>query len=228
MKKKALLTIVWLLIVCCGTALAAPKLEVVETTYDFGEILKGDQVKHIFTIRNAGDAPLTIEKVKTSCGCTAALLSEKVLAPGQTAEIKTNFDSTRFKGRVKKTIYVNSNDPQQPEAHILLTGMIRPQIVVEPDPLRLENLTPGQAVEKTVKISNFGKTPIMLLKVTVTSQDLEGKLSAKKVLPGESVDLLVRATAREGEERVGGYVVILTDALEPRLTVQVYGSVAKK
>jgi len=228
MKKVGFFTVLMLLAICCGAAYAAPKLVVEEPAFDFGEILKGDQVKHVFKISNGGDAPLTIEKVKTSCGCTAALLSEKVLAPGQAADVKTNFDSTRFQGAIHKTVYLTTDDPDQPEYKLYLTGKVHPLLKVEPDPLRLGMLTPGKAVEEKVKITNYGKMKVRLLKVTETSKDIEAKVSAKEVLPGQSVDVLIKATPAAGAERVGGYVVILTDSNTERITIQVYGKVAAK
>ncbi len=50
--------------------------------HDFGTIFQGENVRHAFVFTNSGDAPLTVEKVSSSCGCTVALASAKVLAAG--------------------------------------------------------------------------------------------------------------------------------------------------
>ena len=44
----------------------APRLVVEETTYDWGQLLKGQATEHTFTVRNEGDAPLLIEKVQAT------------------------------------------------------------------------------------------------------------------------------------------------------------------
>ena len=44
----------------------SPRLVVTESTYNWGKLLKGDTLEHKFTIRNEGDAPLLIEKVKAT------------------------------------------------------------------------------------------------------------------------------------------------------------------
>jgi len=77
------------LFVCLMTsnALAAPNLVVEQPVFDFGEVAQGDKVPHTFKFRNDGDKPLYIDRVKSSCGCTAALLSAKTLAPGESGEI---------------------------------------------------------------------------------------------------------------------------------------------
>jgi len=44
-----------------------------------------------FAFRNAGDAPVTITGVRTSCGCTAAALEQKTYAPGESGRIDVRF-----------------------------------------------------------------------------------------------------------------------------------------
>ena len=42
------------------------------------------KASHAFTFTNAGDAPVAIERVKSSCRCTSAKLGDKqVYAPGE-------------------------------------------------------------------------------------------------------------------------------------------------
>ena len=83
-----------------------PKLVVEDADYSFGQTFQGTKVEHTFSFRNTGDAPLTVEKVRSSCGCTAALVSATLIPPGGKGEIRTTFDSGRFRGPVVKTIYL--------------------------------------------------------------------------------------------------------------------------
>jgi hypothetical protein len=43
-----------------------PKIEIKEEQYDFGMVAQGEQVVHVFEVRNAGDELLEIQKVQTS------------------------------------------------------------------------------------------------------------------------------------------------------------------
>jgi hypothetical protein len=43
-----------------------PRIEVKEEHYDAGKVVQGEQVVHVFDIRNAGDEVLEIQKVQTS------------------------------------------------------------------------------------------------------------------------------------------------------------------
>ncbi len=44
----------------------APQIFFPETTHDFGTISRGDNVSHLFKVRNTGDAPLRLIKAKGS------------------------------------------------------------------------------------------------------------------------------------------------------------------
>ena len=43
-----------------------PKIEVPEMRYDFGKVIQGTRVEHVFEIRNAGSEQLVIEKIQPS------------------------------------------------------------------------------------------------------------------------------------------------------------------
>ncbi len=43
-----------------------PKIEVRELRYDFGKVVQGKQVSHVFEVKNAGKEVLIIERVQSS------------------------------------------------------------------------------------------------------------------------------------------------------------------
>ena len=47
-----------------GETTGTPRLVVPEDTYNWGEVLKEEEVLHTFVIRNDGDAPLLIKDIK--------------------------------------------------------------------------------------------------------------------------------------------------------------------
>ena len=66
----------------CATSfahLAQPKLELKESSFDFGDIKQGKTVSHTFVIKNTGNVSLKITDVKAACGCTAATPEKKNL-----------------------------------------------------------------------------------------------------------------------------------------------------
>lgn len=194
---------------------AGPQLLVEKRDFDFGEVFEGEKVDYTFRFQNAGDEPLIIDRVRSSCGCTAALLSTKIIAVGEVAELKASFDSTRFGGAVVKTIYLYSNDPQQPVAEFHIRGTVKQGITLSPPRVELKNLAVGTTREAVVRLANQSKQPLTITGVQTTAADLAAEVSTKKVAPGETADITVRVTVKEGARRVNGYVMIQTDS--PRL-----------
>lgn len=91
-----------------------PKLNFFETEHNFGTVNEGKVVEYIFGFENNGNAQLKIKDVKTSCGCTAALVSSKLVEPGDKGTLKVELDTSNIKGKMSRTVSVNSNDPKDP------------------------------------------------------------------------------------------------------------------
>lgn len=84
------------------------KMEFKSETIDYGEIKKGSDGIRIFEFKNIGDAPLVIEDVKSSCGCTVPKKPEEPILPGKTGQIEVKYDTKRV-GPIRKTVTVYSN-----------------------------------------------------------------------------------------------------------------------
>ena len=110
--KKVLLAVIVSCLTFAGAAYGSPKIHVEEPIYDFGSTLEGYAVTHVFTIQNIGNDVLKIEKVAVSCGCTATALATDRLAPGESVELEVLINTSGFGGRISKSIYVYTNDPE--------------------------------------------------------------------------------------------------------------------
>jgi len=85
-----------------------------ERDHDFGEIRQGRPVKFVFQYKNTGDSPLTLETVRTTCGCTAAQWTEGPVAPGGTGDISVEYDAYQG-GAFKKKIRVFFQEQKKAE-----------------------------------------------------------------------------------------------------------------
>jgi hypothetical protein len=92
----------------------APTIYFSETQHDFGKVNEGDKVNYTFNFANKGTSELTIKDIKTSCGCTAALLSQDNLAPGQEGTLKVELNTQNRSGKMSRTVTISSNDPNDP------------------------------------------------------------------------------------------------------------------
>lgn len=130
------------------------RIELLEKEHDFGNVTEGDSLKHTFKVKNAGTAPLEITRVRTSCGCTAAVTKEKTVAPGQTTEIEVTFNTRGRMGPNRKTITIQTNDPENANAKVEIKAMIERLLAFEPTIVRL-NASHGE--EKSVEAWLTGK-----------------------------------------------------------------------
>ncbi len=98
-----------------------------EPTFDFGEIMDGDKVEHIFTFTNSGKEPLIISNAKGSCGCTVPEWPKDPIKPGEAGEIKVVYNS-KNKGKVggkpeTKTVTITANT-NPPETRVFIKGTV--------------------------------------------------------------------------------------------------------
>jgi len=86
-----------------------PNIEMLETSYDFGEMQQGESVTHEFILKNTGDAELIITAAKGSCGCTVPEWPKNPIVKGEEAAIKVTFNSAGKSGKQNKTVTLVSN-----------------------------------------------------------------------------------------------------------------------
>lgn len=77
--------------------------------YDFGQIKEGEKVAYTYKFTNTGEAPLIVQSVQPSCGCTAPDWSKEPIAVGATGFVKVEFDSNGKAGIQNKVVTVNAN-----------------------------------------------------------------------------------------------------------------------
>ena len=98
-----------------------PKIVVPSDRYDFGTVGPKDVVERTFVIRNEGEAALTISRAYTTCGCTTAEFSARVIPPGKLALVTLVLDAGFHDVRgqtVDRGIIIENNDRRSPEAEI--------------------------------------------------------------------------------------------------------------
>ncbi len=105
-----------------------PRIDIPVDSYDFASIAPAERVAHVFVIRNAGQAPLTISRLYTTCGCTLADLSGSVIPPGKLALLTVTFDAGLHDVRgqtVRRGVMIENNDPTRPLAEIWIQATVR-------------------------------------------------------------------------------------------------------
>ncbi|MCP4252595.1 MAG: DUF1573 domain-containing protein, partial [Candidatus Scalindua sp.] len=136
-----------------NTSVQNPEIFFANPHFDFGKAYKGDKVEHVYKFENRGKATLEIKKVKPSCGCTAAVLSNSTIPAGETGEIKATFNTRSYGGKVKKTISVLSNDPNTSNHKLTISGEVIEEISFKPKNINFGSYRADYKSDKTVKVS---------------------------------------------------------------------------
>jgi hypothetical protein len=192
-------------------ALAAPAIVVDGLRHDFGEILQGEKLDHIYRFQNSGDEILMLSDVRSSCGCTAAILSQDRLEPGAVGELRVIFDSDGFKGSIHKSISLNTNDPEHPTVVFGLQGSVSVQLFAEPSKINWGRVAAGAALQSELKIVNKSKQTIRLKEPKSTVAGVLAVLSKKVLEPGDEAVVSVTGEYPQDKKRLAGYLIIETD-----------------
>ncbi len=104
-----------------------PKIALPNNYFDFGAVGAKAVVKTKFLVRNEGEAPLTISRAYTTCGCTTADFTARVIPPGKAALVTLVFDAGFHDARgetVKRGIVIESNDRANSKAEIWTRAIV--------------------------------------------------------------------------------------------------------
>jgi len=211
------------------SALAAPAFFSENLEYDFGSILQGQVVEYSFRFQNSGDDVLEIGAVRTSCGCTAALLSAKRLSPGEVGELNLKFNSQGFRGKVHKTIEIDTNDPQRPTVVFNLKGTVDLEVFADPQRISWGLVEEAQPLKARIVLYNRSQQLVTLQPLNIIGKGITATPSKLEVPAGDQIQIDVEANFLEGSRRISGYVIIPTDfSMVPQIRVPVSARLSKK
>ena len=133
MKRSVLALSFIIVIVAASVAQDGPVLKFEEETFDFGTIQeKNGSVEHKFVFSNTGNAPLIVQGVRASCGCTTPAWSREPVLPGSTGFITARYNPLNRPGPFRKSLTVTSN-ATKPTVVIFIKGVVegKPKTVAD-------------------------------------------------------------------------------------------------
>ena len=140
-----------------SAACAAPKAAYSTMKVDFGKVRQGKVLTEVVDITNAGDAPLEIQRVQSSCPCASASLPEPVeertIAPGATFPLTITYDTKDLMGERSGGIVISTTDPEVPSVVIELAVDIEALVLTRPDKVFHWGMVPlGDEIPKELVI----------------------------------------------------------------------------
>jgi hypothetical protein len=219
-----------------GYGSGQPKIKFKETAWDFGKVKQGEVVSHEFVFANEGDETLVIQKVSTSCGCAAALVSAEKVAPGKEGRISVKFDTRGYGGQVKKLVYVDSNDPDNTHHQLEVAADVEvppsPKIDLNPYNYDAGLIVEGEELKANLKIISKGE---LELRVEFSHRSATFSIGGKPITPplkiagGKevAVDVSIPTQGRTGVVRE--YVLIKSnDPMRTTLSMYLSGYIISR
>ncbi len=206
---------------------AQAQLKVLEgNEISIGKIYQtGQNIHRMITVVNSGNEKITINHVSTSCGCTAAVISDSSLDPGQQAQIKIEFNPVGYIGDVTKYIYISNSSPKSQLITVKMTGYVAYALQPTPNYAMFAATKVGSADSSTISLSNTSTDTILITNVEVPDSEITYRLEKKVLSPGEYTDLHLYLDLKEVKE-ISGFITILSSSnLQPVLKVRVFSQV---
>lgn len=217
-------------------AATGPKIKFDKESWNFGKAEHGKVLTHVFKFNNEGDSPLIIKKIRTSCGCTAALVSAKKIDPGKRGEIKVTFNTRGYAGKVNMFVYIDLNDPTQPQTQLMLSADIEfppsPKIDLNKSSFDMGLLLEGEDISESVKFRNSGDRE---LSMEFSHRDAifshgDKKISSAFTIPaGKEAVIEIKIPSRKRPGLIREYILIKSnDPARPSLSLALSGYVITK
>jgi hypothetical protein len=228
-----------LIVSTAGAQIMGPKISFQKTEHDFGDIVQGEKVSHKFMVTNTGGDLLVIANVRASCGCTAALPDKRELSPGESTNIKVEFNSTGRLARQVKTVTVSSNDKENPEVRLTIRCNIikpgdtqssnTPKIFFQETQHNFGKVPEGVVVDYEFKFVNKGSSTLNIKDIKTSCGCTGTLLSEKQIEPGKEGTLKVALnTANRMGKLSRSITVISDDPNEPNKLLTVSAEIYKE
>ena len=104
-----------------ATPASNAKVKFENITHNFGNVIEGQIARYDFKFTNTGTDPLVLSNVQASCGCTSPKWPRDPIAPGASAVVTAEYNSSGRPGNFTKNIFVYSNGG---DVTLTITGIV--------------------------------------------------------------------------------------------------------
>jgi len=179
-----------------------PVINFTEKVYDFGTFRESEGIViHDFTFTNTGKAPLIINDVRASCGCTTPKWTREPVLPGKTGTIQVSFNPKSRPGSFNKTIQVSSN-ADVPSVTLAVQGVVIPVTKQEETYKYTAGTIRLQTIYAAFGEIYKGNTGEFSINVMNTSPDQPARLSFKQLPPHLRATMLPEVIEPQQEGKI--------------------------
>ena len=208
--------------------------------HDFGEIVEGEKPVYTFVLTNRGDVPLTIRRVRPSCGCTTPSFTTTPIEPGGAGEIVVEYNSQGRPGTfrrsvgvvaevgektVEETLYI-LGDVRRPS---LETGVAQGNLLFDADEHDFGAVSDEQQVSHVFEVQHTGGRPVKIESVTTYPDGLHVVAPDTPIFADDLVEVRVTVPAGAAQGPFDYAIVLKTDdEAQPTKSLRLTGTMAAR
>jgi P pilus assembly chaperone PapD len=219
-----------LISVLCGLGRAQNIHPITPEKIEFGRIQEGKAVDGDIRFVNAGKAPVQIQRVQASCGCTTTQIEKMRVEPGDTASIHYSVRTQGFRGTVRKSITVYFADPKEKELQFVIQGTLFSELDVTPSFIDFQGIVmdANSTVAEKVTLQNQTQKPIMMKSARASSGQLTVTPQSGIIAPGQMLTLRVTLKPSKAAAQDADVWIETDSATRPKITIPVFIQIEKK
>lgn len=153
-------------------ASAQPRIVLSVQSYNFGHVENTASIEHRFEVRNQGDEPLQIGRLRACCGVSTEITATEIPA-GSHAFLDVSLSLRRRQGKLERNIFIASNDPATPYAKIELTGTAVSTVSIEPRWINFPDAAGSAPHEASVTITSIPDWEFAITEARIDSSSFE-------------------------------------------------------
>ena len=206
----------------------------------FDAIAEGDSATVHFRFVNGGDAPITLQDVIASCGCTTPWYTTEPVAPGERGEVAVTFHSKGLPGPFEKTVYVAADGADPRSVTLRIEGDVTPtftiggvrqgSVVFDSELWDAGALSTGEPIQHAFRYQYQGSAPFRVIAATASNPDVELIFSDRPLFEGGTAGVLVivddpsTLTTDSGQLEIS-ITLETTDETQPTKSLRIRGRV---
>ena len=176
-----------------------------EVRKDLGTLTEDDApVTCRFMGKNVSSQPVFIQRIHTTCGCTAAQLSRRELQPGDTCVVQLTYTAKNHPGTIDADafVYLSVSD-KHPAARLTLTGNVVPgadewarfrysmgALRLKQNKVKFTGVSKGMEPEARILCGNSSKEPLQITALLIP-RFTTLRTEPEVIPPGEEADLVI-------------------------------------
>lgn len=188
-----------------------PDIRFEKDEYDFGIVGAGEERTHTFRFRNDGNENLIIKGIRTTCGCTSALLKGESISPGDAGSIEVTLKVGSTTRVEKSSMYIHSNDPDEPILTIRMRAKVLAGVGFVPSRISVGDVPRDARIHRIVKLVNTWGEELRLIGIETFSENIEAT-AQDTLVPGRgetAIQIVIGPGLPEGQIDAG--ITVYTD-----------------